>query len=384
MRKIYAELTGRIGERLYQLVEYPPEGYRFIARTRWPDKVMDSVMQTDSLWRFRHQVNRMIPVNLFSSYFLMRFKKIPPGVVLTYSESPLVFRKEPWVIGVEVVIQFAGYDRKYLCRYKRLIEKNLASPWCRKLICWSEAAKRSVLAVFDSVTLESKLEVVYPAGHRKDFVKDYRANPGKVKILFISSGVTPGRFEQKGGKEALEAFARLRSQNSNLELVIRSDVPDALRRKYQGIPGLRIIEGLLPKADYENLYRSADIYWYPAHSLSSVVVLEAMSYGLPVVTTDYYNNAEFVKDGETGFVIQHASRVPPWDTSPAEVDKALQVMDDKVITDLMKQTLILAESPELREKMGQAGRKEVERGQFSLEHKNRRLASILDEALAPS
>ena len=77
-----------------------------------------------------------------------------------------------------------------------------------------------------------------------------------------------------------------------------------IRRRYENFPGLRIFSGLVPYSELESLYREADIYWYPAHCLMSISMLEAMNYGLPVVTTDYYDNPEYVEDGRTGMIIR--------------------------------------------------------------------------------
>jgi glycosyltransferase involved in cell wall biosynthesis len=67
------------------------------------------------------------------------------------------------------------------------------------------------------------------------------------------------------------------------------------------------------------------------------VVLEAMAARLPVVTTPAGDSAEVVQDGETGFVVG---------------------FDDREA--LVKRIMQLADSPELRGRLGEAGRKRVE------------------------
>ena len=115
--------------------------------------------------------------------------------------------------------------------------------------------------------------------------------------------------------------------------------------------------------------------------MMSVAMLEAMSYELPVVTTNYYDNAEFVEDGRTGMVARHRRSLPPWDTSEYEVAKVLDAPDPEFVRGIVEKTAVLLEQPELRRRIGRAARNEVERGRFSLAHKNQQLKSIFDCAV---
>ncbi|MCX7765660.1 MAG: glycosyltransferase family 4 protein [Candidatus Sumerlaeia bacterium] len=74
-----------------------------------------------------------------------------------------------------------------------------------------------------------------------------------------------------------------------------------------------------------------------------LVLLEGMAHSLPIVATDTAGNKEVVIDGETGYL------VPPADS---------MLLADKIIN--------LLKSPELRLRLGEAGRRRVETI-FSLE-----------------
>lgn len=378
---VYVDLLGRVGSRVRQLIENPPAGYRLLSRARLLDQMAGAAMSVNSLWQLRHKLNRLVPVNLAAAYGPMRFKKPPNGVDLTYSESPLIFRREPWVVGVEVVIQFAGYDLRHLRRYRRIVERALGSPYCRAIICWSEASRQSIRRHLDASHFEQKLHVVYPAGLPKTFAKAPPANGHPVRILFVSSAVTPGKFQVKGGLDALEAFRALRQRYPHVELVLRCDVDRRIRQEWEGLPGLRILSEPLPQEELEKLYQQSDIFWAPVHTMMSVVMLEAMSYGVPVVTTNYYDNAEFVEDGRTGTVAPHRRNLPPWDTSEHEVEKVLNIPDPGFVRGIVEKTAVLVEAPELRRRLGRAARDEVENGKFSLIRKNQQLKSIFDQAV---
>ncbi len=114
----------------------------------------------------------------------------------------------------------------------------------------------------------------------------------------------------------------------------------------------------------------------------SVSMLEAMNYGLPVVTTNYYDNPEYVEDGVTGLVIPHHRNLPPWDTSERKVRRAIETRDLCFTRALFEKTAILIENADLRRKMGRAARASLE-AKFSLAEKNRTLGRFLDEAIDP-
>jgi glycosyltransferase involved in cell wall biosynthesis len=98
--------------------------------------------------------------------------------------------------------------------------------------------------------------------------------------------------------------------------------------------------GDVPDEDLAGLYRSADIFVLPANARAEAfgtVLLEAMAAGLPCITTELGTGTTYVvEDGVTGLV------VPPQD--PA----ALQAAVRRLLGD-----------PELRERMGAAGRRRV-------------------------
>ena len=390
MKKIYLDISGRRHSLYEVLVDYPPDDYEFVTgQTPW-DKASKSLAKIDSIYSFTHEVlGKLVPVNLVKAY-LEKWKKIPQGTNLTYSAGHLVLRKELWVVDLEFVTQLAGYSIKHFKRYKKLIERVLSSEYCQKIICWTEAGKETVLANMDCQGFEHKVESVPLAVRKKNFTKDY-SNKETIKLLFVGSANIPGEFEYKGGKEVLEAFILLRKKYSNLKLVIRSDVPKQIRDKCKRLGNLRLIEGIIPWEQLEQEFKSADIFLLPTHSSQDVAILDAMSYELPVITTDVWANSEMVSNGETGFVIRKSEKVsyyiedfiPIWDYHPgSQFMKSIKTTDPKVVEELVEKTSFLIENEELRRKMGKVGRKQIEVGKFSLEKRNEKLKRIFDEAIA--
>jgi glycosyltransferase involved in cell wall biosynthesis len=156
-----------------------------------------------------------------------------------------------------------------------------------------------------------------------------------------------GNFNpQKGHRTFVQAAAALRRTHPDVRFVALGEF-DANHREYQEAlwheaRGLGLIPGQdlvvrSPGARVAELAAAFDIFWLTSVPRSEglpTVVVEAMALGLPVVSTDVGAIREIVHHGETGFV------VPP--LSPR---------------DLARVTMGLVEDPELRTRMGAAGRR---------------------------
>ena len=387
-KKIYFEPAGRIHSSQQELIDYPPDGYQFItSKTLFDKRIVGSDLM---FYKLRLSVlDRLMPLNLAKAWLDTFLRKIPEDVDLIYAYNHPVFRKKPWVVSVEWANVLVGRDLRYFPRYKKSVEKLLASDYCRKILTWTEMAKKSILLNFNCADFEHKIEVIPPAVHSKDFIKDY--NQDKVRLLFIGSVNDPKDFEAKGGNEALQAFTILNSKYDNLELVVRAKLPNHIRSEYAGLSNLRVVEEILPWQLLEQEFHQADIFLFPSHLLQNTVVLDAMSYELPVVTTEIgATNGEYVEDGVTGFVIASSDKVPYFTgnfilTSETihrgRLIKATRSLEPKVVDELAAKTSLLIENPDLRRKMGKAARWEVDHGRFSIERRNERLKKIFDEAV---
>ena len=387
---IYLDVIGKLHSQYKPLLTSPPPGYRFIVSASYWDDISNVATKIDLLYSLQLNVlSRFFPPNLAKAY-LERFKKKPIDAELTYSVGHLIFRKEPWVVDMEFVTQLAGYKYHHFKRFRGLIERTLASDYCRKIICWTEAGKQTILLNTHCEKFGAKIEVVPLAVSKKNFVKNY--NSRKIKLLFVGSVNIPGEFEYKGGKEVLEAFFILQKKYANVELVVRSDIPGELKNRYEcKMKNVRLVESIIPLAQLEREFETADIFLFPSHSTPGLAILDAMSYELPVVTTDLWANAEMVDDGKTGFVIKKSDKIeyytgnfiPNWSHYPtSKFMKTIQkTIDPEVVKQLVEKTSTLIEDAELRRLMGKAGRKEIETGKFSIAERNKKLARIFKEAI---
>ncbi len=372
-----------------RLVDHPPAGYEIVVKETSQEKVFRTANRSDALRFLMRSSDTLLPTGLVKSW-LERNNKPPAGTALTYAVDHLVFRSEPWVMEVEFASLVAGRNPRHLKRFKGIMERTLASSHCRKLLCVSEAGRRTLLADLDSRSFQHKTEVVRYSVPTRNFVKEYGGDT--VKLMFIGADAlrsSEEAFEYKGGREVMETFAQLRSRFNGLELVVRSKVPQEVKARYQDMEGLRIIEDYIPWKELEQEYLTADISILPSHTTIPATLLEAMSYELPVVTIDSWANAEYVEDGKTGLVGPRSSNLLYYYPGTSQVNfgtpqynEAMRITDPKVVEGLAQRVGQLIENPELRRQIGKAGRWEVEHGRFSLATVNAQLGRIFDEAIA--
>ncbi len=121
-----------------------------------------------------------------------------------------------------------------------------------------------------------------------------------------------------------------------------------------------VFAGNLQRSEVLNQMHESDIFLFPSFEGGGMVVLEAMAAGLPVVCLDYGGPGEMVTD-ECGI-------------------KVKPIIPDQTIKDLSDALLKLANDPELRKKMGQAGRKRVEE-HYTWEKKGEVIRKVYEEVL---
>jgi glycosyltransferase involved in cell wall biosynthesis len=145
-------------------------------------------------------------------------------------------------------------------------------------------------------------------------------------------------FPRKGIRILSEAAARLVSKYSNLKLIIAGDGFErpALEKLSQdlGIADRTTFLGWMPNKALPPYYRGCAVSVIPSlEEGSGIPAAEAMGCEAPVVATDAGGLPEVVADGVTGLVV------------PKGNVEALAAAMDRILGD-----------PQLREKMGKAGR----------------------------
>lgn len=173
-----------------------------------------------------------------------------------------------------------------------------------------------------------------------------RFHPGVPRLTGMDDGVFTilfvGRMDpRKGARYLFAALPHLERALPDYRVVVvgagwmhgyyETHIPPGLRHRVR-------LAGQVPAADLPRYYRSADVYCSPSTGNESfgIVLLEAMASGTPVVASDIVGYRAVVSHGRDGLL------TPARD--PVRLAEAL---------------VTLAHDPELRRRMGEAGREKA-------------------------
>ena len=183
---------------------------------------------------------------------------------------------------------------------------------------------------------------------------------GNPPVVLFASRLLP----EKGVIETVDAFRALR-ERVPARLVVAGDGPaaaDVARIVDEhGLGGDVTVTGRLPPEELAASYRGADVFVLPTYHPEGfpTAISEAMSAGLPLVTTNVRGNGDHLVDGT------NAVFVPPRD-APAITAALERLLGDAA----------------LRERMASANREKVK--QFAPERVARNYVGALGELVSPS
>ena len=122
----------------------------------------------------------------------------------------------------------------------------------------------------------------------------------KERFVFL----TVGRLvEIKNISLQISAFKELLKKNKNIELQIVGAGPfeDVLKKEAVGIEQIKFIGW---KNDLEEYYKNADVFLLTSNYEGwGMVIIEAASYGLPIIMTDVGCAGEVIKNNESGLIV---------------------------------------------------------------------------------
>ena len=379
------EFVGRKHSLYSGFFENPPTGYRFVeSEGLWtsiarenlsPNRLLvDTVLELTSRW---------MPLNLFSGLADPFASRVPHDML--YSSGHVVWRNEPWVVDLEMASHLAGYRTSHLMRYARILRSRLESENCRGILVWTDAARESLLRSLKAKDFETKIRVVrltVPSGR-----VSRKTQSGLKKVLFVGSTNFPEDFHHKGGKEVLRAFEMISREREDVEFIMRSVIPPEFSEASKRVRNLTLIQEPIPWDRMEELFATADIFVFPSHQTPAMVFLDAMSYGLPIVTTDVWANREMVLDGVNGILVDPPEEIryedefrnPLWGER-----RTAEMISKRTFESVVVQTADainrLLDDDTLRKRMGEAGREMTTKGAFSVKTRNDALTLFFDMA----
>jgi len=150
--------------------------------------------------------------------------------------------------------------------------------------------------------------VVIPNGTS---IQTFFAKPGSSSdvIQFLTIGRLVGR---KGFVEIIRALSMVKKQTTNFHLtIVGYGTYEKEIQKILEEYDLHNHVTLAGRVEYEKLidyYLHADCYlFYGDREGSSLAMIEALSYGLPIIATDHPGNTTYVKNGINGLLVEHDS-----------------------------------------------------------------------------
>ena len=306
--------------------------------------------------------------------------------------SPVITRL-PWIGSFDcfqgaMAFSFLGAPIPKSSRRKYL-ERLFLEDQCKRIIFWSTAAYKTMLDYgrVRHPEVLAKTCVVYPAIQLPESLEN-RSSRSEFNLLFS------GDFFRKGGANVVDAFERASERHPDLRLRICSD-PEKdfntsdirLKEKYLGkIRGnTKITLGRIPRSLLvSDVLPETDLYLLPTYAEAfGFAILEAMAFGIPVITTNHFAIPEMIEDGESGLMIDIERYALQKMFRGYRVDRLPAEFHEYVSDELLERLLYLIESPVDRQRLAKNGR-EVVRNRFSFETRNHRMLDIYREALGRS
>jgi len=263
---------------------------------------------------------------------------------------------------------------------------------CRRIIPLTQAAEQSLLAIYPDLhpDIRAKVEVIYPAlpdhaGRCKGRVESSGASrePGTLKFLFVGNDVY-----RKGLHELMRAFRELETLHPDIELHVVSDAPPALKREYAS-PRIRHFDPIYSFDEMiEKFYLTCDVLVLPSHcDTFGMAILNALSCGKPVVTTDQFASRELVRDGENGLLVRSnrllLTEVCMPDRAATKAYVTIDV-DPLLIGELIEKLGTLCANHNIVKRMSEEAMKDFGAGgKFSIGERNRKLGKAYADCQRP-
>lgn len=219
---------------------------------------------------------------------LARWRGCPPLVVCLDATFRQLART-PWLAPGVMGAWVAPLMLSWLFRRERQVLRR-----ARLLLPWSELARRSLLE--DYLARPEVVHVLPPSCPIREQPPMAR-NPGrKGRILFMGSD-----FSRKGGPVLLEAWKRHLREDFDLNLVTNGRIREE--------PGLRVHGGVAHGSEaWLHHWREADLFVFPSTlETFGIVLVEALSFGVPVVCAKAGAAEEILDYGRAGFLVDPVS-----------------------------------------------------------------------------
>jgi glycosyltransferase involved in cell wall biosynthesis len=306
---------------------------------------------------------------------------------------PFTYGQNPWVIEIEDITTLffpflhnghTGDVRMADSPYLPVVKTLLEADSCKAIITHMRSTAEMARTLFSSERISAKVHHV-PLGVRlPPRYQRHRDGEDTINLLFINSWQNhASSFFVRGGLDVLGAFSILHRRYPNLRLTIRSALPPLHAHYHRLLEAgwVRVIDRFLPPEEMEALHAESHIYLLPAARIHIVSLLQAMSHGLAVVTSDGWGIEEYVTHGRNALVVKgRYGKVTLADEQEGILREQYDPMftpDAGVVDGIVDAVSRLVEDRQLRRRLGETARADVS-SKYSLEQWNRGLKAVFD------
>lgn len=274
------------------------------------------------------------------------------------------FLKNAWIKDADRI--FLQYDILQVCEYNQMYTRHLAKKYPQKFVCYhgpyySDFNKNynRMAKLFDIFFVGRYRRLNTPFITKSGLAADYLRSKGIRNVTAIGVGLSPTLLESSA-VEVMPELNAIEDINGLKLLYIGAIEPrrnalyllDLLKKiKDEGLAVTLVLIGKYKNVDYQSqfettikeydlknsilyiprveqkylgyVYRHCDIFLLPTiYDIYGMVLLEAMYYGIPTLTTVNGGSNMMIKDGENGFVFNDFN-LKTW------TDKIKKLSEDK-------------------------------------------------------
>ena len=202
---------------------------------------------------------------------------------------------KPFILELDNPYTPAYYHLENFKRNKEKIKVQLDKAY--KITYLSETCKNHAIEIYGK-DIEEKSFVNYPY-MAENYKKNNRSDDEIINFIFV--GLDSRR---KGGDELLEAFTHTKCENIRLTFI--SNLSDEEKSKYQKDSRITILPPQPRVKLLNEIYPRMDVMVFPSfHESFGVVLLEALSFGMGIITLNTYATPEIVKNDYNGKLLHH-------------------------------------------------------------------------------
>lgn len=226
-------------------------------------------------------------VHIHSSFGGSFYRKLPFVYVANFFNVPVINH----IHGSEITNLYVNASEGK----KRLVENCFDK--CKYLVVLSEEWKDNMQVV---KTKTPKIVIENYSTIHRECLK--RKNHQKKNILFLGF-IT----ELKGCFDVPEIAKKVIAENENVKFILAGSGQTKKLQEIvaeKGISQYFAFPGWVKKDEKETLLKNADIFFLPSYTEAMPMsILEAMGYGLPIVSTNVGGIPQLVEEGRNGYMV---------------------------------------------------------------------------------